>query len=116
MDTSGVTLWDSINVGVRGKIFLAECSWKLLRSFMGSSDTCGRCICYISMIFAEIFYGRQYDLGGYDISSKLRTTSDGKLIIMAYGTTTGGSNYVDWQTVKVDTSGNILWQDRYNEH
>ncbi|MBP6428342.1 MAG: T9SS type A sorting domain-containing protein [Bacteroidia bacterium] len=116
MDTSGVTLWDSINVGVQGKdLFIDTVGNSYILSWEAVIPVAD-VLLYKYDVAGNLLWTRQYDLGGYDISSKLRTTSDGKLIIMAYSTTTGGSNYVDWQTVKVDTSGNILWQDRYNEH
>ncbi|MBL0103627.1 MAG: fibronectin type III domain-containing protein [Bacteroidetes bacterium] len=116
MDTSGITLWDSINVGVQGRDLYIDNSGNTYVLSWVSNLPLADVLLYKYDSLGNLMWTRQYDLGGYDISSKLKVCIDGNLMIMAYSTTTGGSNYVDWQTVKVDTSGTIIWQDRYDEH
>ncbi len=116
MDTNGTTIWDTINIGVQGRDLYIDNTGNTYILTWESASSLADVLLYKYDAMGSLLWTQQYDLGGYDISSKIRSCYDGNLVIMAYSTTTGGSNYVDWQTVKVDTSGNILWQDRYNEH
>ena len=116
MDTSGVTVWDTIADGLRGKDIYIDKSGNTYVLTWVSPSFSGDIVLYKHEPSGNLIWTRQYDLGGSEISAKIRPCFNGDLAIMAYGTITGGSFYVDWQTMRIDTAGNLLWSDRYNEH
>ena len=57
-----------------------------------------------------------YDFGGYEGPTSILRMPDKNLAILGAGNHfPGGSLYVDWLTMKIDTAGNLLWNDRYDE-
>ncbi|MFI5172866.1 MAG: T9SS type A sorting domain-containing protein, partial [Chitinophagales bacterium] len=60
-----------------------------------------------------------YNLGGgsaAELGRQIECDVTGNLFISGYGTQLTGMPYVDFLTFKIDGSGNILWDIRYNEH
>lgn len=54
---------------------------------------------------------KDFDFGGTELPSRF-TLVAGRLSIISQGTI--GASYFDWVTLQLDTSGNMLWNTRYN--
>lgn len=57
-----------------------------------------------------------YDFGGGELVTEIQFSPDRNIVICAYGNHfPGGSLYVDWLTIKINQSGNLLWSTRYDK-
>jgi hypothetical protein len=114
LDTAGNDLWNAVTPGIQGKDISFDGSGNAFMLTWISPNFSGDVLLYKFDPAGNQLWSQTYDFGGSDLAARMEKTPDGNLAIMAYGT--GGSNYVDWVTFKVDTAGNLLWSDRYDEH
>lgn len=115
LDTNGNSKWTKTETGVGGVDASFDYTGKvyLLTSSPGFP---GDVSLYKYKPNGTFMFHQVYDFGGAEIGWRIMPTPDNKMVILAYGTQTGISSYVDWLTFKIKTSGVIVWSKRYDEH
>ena len=115
LDTNGNSKWTKTETGVGGVDASFDYTGKvyLLTSSPGFP---GDVSLYKYKPNGTFMFHQVYDFGGAEIGWRIMPTPDNKMVILAYGTQTGISFYVDWLTFKIKTSGVIVWSKRYDEH
>ena len=116
LDTAGTDLWDNIVTGEQGKDIAFDNSGNAYMLTWISIAQMGDLAFYKFDAQGNQTWVRTIDLGGSEAGLKLLPTPDGNFAIMASGNQAPTiSYYIDWLTLKVDTSGTVLWSDRYDE-
>jgi len=60
----------------------------------------------------NILWQRRYGGGGSDVGYSVRVTSDGGFVVAGFTTSFGAGSYDAW-VLRLDASGNVLWQRAY---
>ncbi len=60
----------------------------------------------------DILWQRRYGGGGSDVAYSVRGTSDGGFVVAGFTTSFGAGSYDAW-VLRLDASGNVLWQKAY---
>ena len=114
-DTAGTVLWTKSVQGQGGSDVEIDGSGNtyLLTSYANQvSASSGQDIVIYKLNSAGTqVWKKNYDFGGYDFSTRF-TFAANKLSVIGYGSV--NSSYFDWITFQVNTSGNMLWNARYN--
>jgi len=61
-------------------------------------------------------WSETYDFGTGNLGKKIEADQNDDLIITGYVVQEAGLPYTDWMTFKINSDGDQLWSDRYNEH
>ena len=116
LDVNGNSKWTKTEAGIGGTDAMIDNTGKV---YLLTSSTPG----YASdlSIFkyksnGTFMWHQLFDFGGAEIPSRMELAPDNKMVVLAYGTQTGISGYVDWLTLKVTLNGVLSWSKRYDEH
>lgn len=115
LDTNGNHKWNKTETGVGGTDATFDNTGKVYM-LTSSPGFPGDISLYKYKPNGTFMFNQTYDFGGAELAWKMQTTPDNKIVILAYGTQTGVSFYVDWLTFKIKTTGAIMWSQRYDEH